>query len=94
MRSAIARIAGSLTPSVIGRAPGRKLAGAAQVGRSGKEERVAGEPLRQQRAGDFALPLQQHAVDGGAIHRQRQGLAHARIVEARGEDQRQHAYRR
>ena len=73
---------------------GGELAGASQVGGGGKEESVAGDPLRKQGARDFALPLQQHGVDGGAIHRQCQSFAHARILEARGEHQCQHAHGR
>jgi len=44
------------------------------VGGRREQERMAGDPLRQERSGDLALSLQQHVVDGAAIYRQRQGL--------------------
>ena len=88
------RAAGSDTPRVMGASAGGELAGASEVGSGGKEEGVAGEPLGQQGAGDLALPLEQHVVDGGAIHGEGEGFAHAGIVEARVEDERQHAHGR
>ena len=94
MRSAMGRAAGSDHAEGDGASAGGELAGASEVGGRGKEEGVAGEPLREQGAGDFALPLEKHVVDGGAIHGEGEGFAHAGIVEARGEDERQHAHGR
>ena len=77
-----------------GASAGGELAGAAEVGSRGKEEGVAGEPLGEQGAGDFALALEEHVVDGGAVDGEGEGFAHAGVVEARGEDEGEHAHRR
>src|SRR5213080_1903713 len=48
-----------------------------------KQEGIAAQPTRKEAAGDLALPLKAHVVDGRAVNRECNGLPDAWIFDGR-----------